>query len=94
MKVRYTPRARSDLEEILGYIDQRSPRGASNVKRTIFKTIELIQEFPRGGREAGEQQTRVLPAGRYPYLVYWSIEAGEIWIVHIRDARRRPWQGE
>lgn len=94
MKVRYTPRARSDLEAILAYIDERNPRGASNVKRTILKTIELIQEFPKGGRDSGEQQTRVLPAGRYPYLVYWSVEAGEIWIVHIRDARRRPWSGE
>jgi hypothetical protein len=38
-----------------------------------------------------EQATRVLPAGRYPYLIYWSVEGGEAWIVHIRDARRKPW---
>lgn len=94
MRVRYTPRARSDLESILQYIDQRSPRGARNVKRAIQQTIELIGEFPEGGRVAGEQATRVLPAGRYPYLIYWSVEAGEVWLVHIRHARRRPWEGE
>jgi toxin ParE1/3/4 len=63
MRVRYTPRARSDLESILQYIDARSPLGARNVKRTIQRTIELIAEFPEGGRRAGEQTVRVLPAG-------------------------------
>jgi toxin ParE1/3/4 len=94
MRVRYTPRAGSDLQSILQYIDERSPRGARNVKRAIQKTIELIGEFPEGGRRAGEQATRALPAGRYPYLIYWGVEAGEVWLVHIRHARRRPWEGE
>jgi len=94
VRVRFTPRARGDLESILQYIDVRSPLGARSVKRAIQKTIELIGEFPEGGRRAGEQTTRVLPAGRYPYLIYWSIEGGEAWIVHIRHARRRPWTGK
>jgi hypothetical protein len=34
-----------------------------------------------------------LPVGRYPYLVYWTVEADEAWIVHVRDGRRRPWRG-
>jgi toxin ParE1/3/4 len=92
MRVRYTPRARGDLRLILEYIDERNPRGAENVKRAIRKTIELIGEYPEGGRTTGQQGTRVLPAGRYPYLIYWSIEAGEAWLVHIRDGRRRPWR--
>jgi toxin ParE1/3/4 len=94
MRVRYTPRARSDLQSIFQYIEKRSPRGARNVKRAIQRTIGLIGEFPEGGRHAGEEATRVLPAGRYPYLIYWSVEAGEAWLVHIRHARRQPWEGE
>lgn len=31
---------------------------------------------------------------RYPYKIYYRIERDEVWIVHIRDARRHPWQGE
>jgi toxin ParE1/3/4 len=93
MRERYTPRARNDLQSILQYIDERNPQGARNVKRAIRKTINLIAEFPEVGRRAGEQGTRVLPAGRYPYLIYWSIEAGELWLVHIRDTRRTPWGG-
>ena len=93
MRVRYTLRARSDLRAILQYIDKRDSRGAQNIKRAIRKTIQLIGEFPESGRHSGEQSTRVLPAGRYPYLLYWAVEAGDVWLVHIRDARRLPWDG-
>jgi plasmid stabilization system protein ParE len=91
MKVRYTPRARDDLSAILTYIKERNPQGARNVTRVMHKTIELIGQFPRSGRHAGEQGTRVLPVGRYPYLIYWTIERDEAWIVHIRHTARRPW---
>jgi toxin ParE1/3/4 len=91
MKVRYTPRAQGDIDAILSYIDQRNPQGARNVARTMHKTIELIEQFPQAGRLAGEQGTRVLPVGRYPYLIYWSVEGDEAWIIHIRHAARRPW---
>jgi plasmid stabilization system protein ParE len=66
-----------DLATILQYIDEHSPRGAENVKRAIRKTIELVGEFPEGGRLAGEEAIRVLPVGGYPYLIYWTFEAGE-----------------
>jgi hypothetical protein len=31
---------------------------------------------------------------RLPYKVYCRVEHEEVWILHIRDARRRPWEGE
>jgi plasmid stabilization system protein ParE len=64
------------------------------VKRAIRKTIELIAAMPDSGRRIGILDIRVLPAARYPYLVYWSAEAGDAWIVHIRHAARQPWKGE
>jgi plasmid stabilization system protein ParE len=94
MRVRYTLRARSDLQAIIEYIVERNPVGAPNLKRAMNRTLELIGQYPAGGRRIGGQGTRVLPVGRYPYLIYWSVEAGEAWIVHIRHASRRPWQGQ
>jgi len=91
MNVRYTPRARDDLFAILIYIERNCPQGARNVARALYKTIDLIGQFPESGRVAGEQGTRVLPVGRYPYSVYWSVERGEVRIVHVRHTARRPW---
>ena len=43
-------------------------------------------------REAG---VRRIPAGRYPYLVYYTVEAEEVVILHVRHgARRWPWEDE
>jgi plasmid stabilization system protein ParE len=69
MRVRFTSRARTDLVEILNYLDERSPRGARNVKLAIHRTIELIGQAPLGGRLADVHETRVLSAGRYPYTI-------------------------
>jgi toxin ParE1/3/4 len=88
MRVRYTPRARDDLAEILKYLDDRSPQGSRNVKHTIRKTVELIGQFPLGGRDAEEMGTRVLPVGRYPYLIYWQPPEPS---VNLRRVRRREW---
>jgi plasmid stabilization system protein ParE len=77
MTPRFTAHARDDLRAILSYIERQSPQGATNVARAMRKTAELIGQFPEAGRLAGEQRTRVLPVGRYPYLVYWGVENGE-----------------
>jgi toxin ParE1/3/4 len=74
MKVRYTARARDDLSSILDYLDEHSRQGARNVKRGMDKAFALIGRHPQIGRLSKVQETRVLPVGRYPYLIYWSIE--------------------
>jgi len=77
VRIRYTSQARDDLRAILAFVEQHSPQGARNIARAVRKTVELIGQFPHSGRLAGEEQTRVLPVGRYPYLIYWSVEQDE-----------------
>jgi toxin ParE1/3/4 len=91
MRVRYTSRARDDIASILNYLELHSPQGARNVARAMHKTLELIGQFPHSGRPIEEFGIRVLPVGPYPYLIYWSAEADEVWIVHVRHTARRPW---
>jgi len=32
---------------------------------------------------------------RYTYKVYYELKGEEeVWIIHIRDARREPWRGK
>lgn len=35
--------------------------------------------------------SRELTVPRYPYKVYYELTDEAVWILHIRDARRRPW---
>lgn len=91
MKVRYSPRAVRDLAGIADYLVERSPRGAQSVDHGIRKTVDLIAAFPGGGRALEQRPTvRVMPVGRYPYLVFYTIVKEEIVILHVRHGARAP----
>jgi toxin ParE1/3/4 len=90
MRVRYLLRAFAEREAIFAYIDLRSPQGAQNVKRAIVHAIRLLADFPMLAPETQERGAYELTIPRYPYKVYYRLEHDEVWIVHIRDARRQP----
>jgi plasmid stabilization system protein ParE len=46
MNIRYSPRATKDLQSILEYLTERSPRGAVNVLTAIYAAIEFIRRYP------------------------------------------------
>jgi toxin ParE1/3/4 len=95
VRVRYTPRARRDLEAIYDYIDEHNPGAARAVKLAILRTAELLSDFPYLGAETDRsREFRGVVLTGYPYKIYYRIRNNEVCLVHIRDARRRPWQGE
>jgi plasmid stabilization system protein ParE len=94
MRVRYTLRAQADLDAIYTYLDARAPVAAQSVKTLIERRIAMLAEFPHIAPETDQPGVYELTIVRYPYCVYYEISGDEIWIVHIRDARRRPWSDE
>ena len=93
MKVRYTPRAIADIEDIHAYIADRNPQASVAVVARIKQAIEGLGDFPGMGRMTERGNVRVLPVGRYPYLIFYRIGVAvdEIVIIHVRHgARRRP----
>jgi plasmid stabilization system protein ParE len=47
--------------------------------------------FPYIGRPKYRQNVRMFPVRRFPYLIFYTIEADEVVILSIRHAaRRRP----
>ena len=89
MKVRYTPRARDDLQAIFQFLDQVSPSGARSVKQTLERRIRLLADVPFIAPATDEPGVYELSIVRYPYKVYYRIERSEVRIVHIRHASRR-----
>jgi len=91
MRIRYTRRAFLDRDTIFNYLDERSPKGAINVQRAIVNAVRALATYPRLGQLTNLAGVRELVVPRYPYKIYYRIEGDEVWVVHIRDARRRPW---
>lgn len=89
-KVRYARRAISDLIGIADYIRERNPRAAEAVAARIRASIAQLAMFPFIGRPTDDEDMRVLPIGRYPYIVFYEVIEGTVVVHHIRHGRRKP----
>jgi toxin ParE1/3/4 len=88
MRLRYTPRAHSDIAHIHGYIAQHNRTAATSVVRQIRLTSRLLARHPGLGRETDISGVRVFPTARYPYLIYHRVRDDELIVIHVRDGRR------
>jgi plasmid stabilization system protein ParE len=94
MRVRYSKRAFADREAIFQYLNELSPQGARSVKQSLVYAIRLLGLHPYMGPPTDFPGVRELNVPRRPYKVYHRVQANEVWVIHIRDARQRPWEGE
>ncbi len=91
MKLRYTPRAKSDLEEIHDYIAQENSQAARRVLVIIRKAAEMLLLNPLLGRPGRISGTRELSVGRFPFMLAYRVEANEVQILSvIHTARMWP----
>jgi plasmid stabilization system protein ParE len=91
MRVRYTPRARGDIEGIWRYIEERSPSGAGNVLKAIYAGVQFIAEYPEASERTDDPSVRVKVVRRYRYRIFYRIIDDRIEILHVRHTSRRPW---
>ena len=91
MKVRYSAAALSDVHDILDYIARDNAAAATAVAMRLEQLVARIGEFPRMGYAVDEGGVRVVPIGRFPYLVFYTVEGENVVILHVRHAARlRP----
>jgi len=74
MRIRFTPRAASDLAVIADYVRARNPIAAQRVRSAILASLETVRSFPKSGRAQTAPGVRKLVTGKYRYLVYYSVD--------------------
>ena len=94
MRVRYTLRARGDLEAIYNFLDECNPTVAQSVKDLIEYRIAGLADFPYKARFNKETGVYELTIVRFPYIVYYEVVRTQVWIIHIRHTSREEWEGE
>lgn len=93
MNVRYTDAAAADLGDLLSYLIERNPRAAATVGKAIEATVARIAAFPESAQATDEPTVRMAPAGRFPYLIFYTSAENEIQIIRVlHGARQRPWE--
>jgi plasmid stabilization system protein ParE len=88
MKIRYTPAAFSDREQILEYLRERSASGARNVATSIRDAVDQLKQHPHSGYRTDDPNVRVIFVTRYPYKIFYRVRDA-IEILHIRHTSRR-----
>lgn len=90
MRLRYTRRAAAELDEVLAYIEARSPQGARRVHTRIQVIINLLLQHPHAGQLTSKGRLRRMIAFPYPYLIFYQATEEEIVIHGVRHSARRP----
>lgn len=90
MNLRYTLRAAAELDEILSFIDARSPQGALRIKARIQAMAALLLEHPQAGHLTSKNGLRRMVVYPYPYLIFYRATETEVIIHGIRHGARRP----
>jgi toxin ParE1/3/4 len=93
VKVRWSETALAQLDNIFLYIYERNRSAALSVAKRIEDLAELLGEFPLIGHLTDEAEVRILPVVRYPFLIFYAIDAAtdEVVILHVRHtAQDRP----
>jgi toxin ParE1/3/4 len=88
MKVVYAPRALRDIDDLLTYINERSPRGARNISLAIEYAIHVCALNPRAGARTDEQDVYRRPLGKYRYTIFYRARGDIIEIVRVVHAAR------
>lgn len=91
MKVRFTRPAQADLKAIYTHVAGNNPQEASRLITRLMERAWGLGESPYDGRETDEPSARVIVVPRIRYFIFYTIEADEVHITHIRHtSRRRP----
>jgi plasmid stabilization system protein ParE len=72
MKVRYSRRALTQLDQIFSYIAKDNPAAASAVVERIDALATLLGRYPTMGRPTDKEGVRVMGVRRHPYLVFYK----------------------
>lgn len=92
MRVRFSPLAQRDIDDIHHYLSSRSPAGARSVAVAIRATIEFIAENPFGSVKTDIPDVRVKWVRGYPYKIFYRTADEEVHILHVRHTSRKEWQ--
>ncbi|MCL2525895.1 MAG: type II toxin-antitoxin system RelE/ParE family toxin [Coriobacteriia bacterium] len=90
-RIRFTPSAKEQLDNLMRYIASDSPSAARDFKSEILAKLENLCTFPEMGRRIPEypnDEFRELIIKKYRF--FYTLEGSTIWIVGIWRGSQIP----
>ncbi|HEV2688216.1 MAG TPA: type II toxin-antitoxin system RelE/ParE family toxin [Bryobacteraceae bacterium] len=91
MRVRWTPPAAADLQNISDYLKEHHPHYRQPTLRKLYQKISALKDAPHIGRPGRVEGTRELLIRPLPYIAVYRVteQAIEIWRVY-HTSQNRP----
>ena len=84
MKIRYSARARAQMNAIHEYIRERNETAATAVISRIRHTATVLTEWPHLGRKTDEVHVRMIPVPQLPFVIFYRADGDMIIILNVR----------
>ncbi len=89
MRIRWTPTAAADLQNIYDYLREHEPHLAKPTVIEIRKSVRSLKKFSQRGRKGREESTRELLHRRLPHIIAYRMKHDAVEILHIWHPRRK-----
>ena len=91
MRIRWTPAAADDLQQIHDYLLEHEPHLARSTVIALREAIYSLRTFPFRGKAGAIAETRELVHERLPYIVVYRVKEDVVEVLHIwHAAQDRP----
>jgi addiction module RelE/StbE family toxin len=84
MRIRWTPAAAADLEQINEYLKKHYPQYRQPTMRKLYDTIRALKQWPHRGRSGSEEGTREILFPPMPYIAVYRVNEPEQMIEVLR----------
>jgi toxin ParE1/3/4 len=88
MRLRWTPAAAADLEEISKYLEDRHPQYWRPTILKLYEGIRSLKQFPSRGRPGREEGTREIVFSPLPYIAVYRVSEQTIEVLRIYHGAR------
>jgi toxin ParE1/3/4 len=87
LKLRWTPRAVADLEQIADYLLAVHPQSWDRLLTRVEETVDYLLHFPHMGKAGLVEGTREFVLSGTPYILVFRIKHDVVQMVSVRDGR-------
>lgn len=88
MRIRWTPAAAADLQQISDYLQDHHPNFRIPTMRRIYREIQSLKQWPLSGRIGCEEGTRELALSPLPYVAVYRVKEQAIEVLRIYHGAR------
>jgi len=91
MRVRFTPSARTEFLDALGYIRRDKPAAAVRFRQRVEQGLRRLERYPESGRSLPEFPDLPHREGIVrPYRFFYRVRGQTVWILAVLHSAQPP----